>query len=326
MASYLAFERRTRSLSSLRVDPSKLVTGLTREKLESNPAIEGYLKANFPEAYEEEFKIDEVDRRADTPGEVVGMVEAIDVKTENIKLNIRSLTCYLRDLETEEGSRSCRRLRREDMIPGLLYGSDPTLGILSNKPESKVLVMTPWKLLQREIDRYHRSFESRVYDLTILENPDDDSGGTVHRVQPRNVQKHPVKSTIYCANFFRYHSGRPIEIPVVYINEEESSALKRDGFIIPLQRCVEVVVEDGAPIPEMLELECTGLKFKEVIKVDRLLVPDGVRFSPRVVKVADTLLLGVVSGRNREPEEETVVEAKKPVEVKKPAEGKKSSK
>jgi large subunit ribosomal protein L25 len=172
------------------------------------------------------------------------------------------------------------------------------LGIFSHQPESKTFIKTPWRVLQRELDRYHRGFESRVYDLTVLESPDDDSGGTVHRVIPKNVQRHPVMSSIYCANYCRYHAGRPIKIPLVYINEEESPVLKRDGFIVPIQRSVECFVEDGVPIPEKLELECTGLRYKQVVRRDRVLLPDGVRFSDRVIKKGDLFIIGVVFGKN----------------------------
>ena len=89
---------------------------------------------------------------------------------------------------------------------------------------------------------------------------------------------------------------------LTYINEEESPALKRDGFIIPIQRYIECFIEDGADIPEKLELECTGLRYKEVIRLDRIIVPDGVRFSDRVIKRGDDLVVGVVHGSSRDVE------------------------
>jgi hypothetical protein len=86
---------------------------------------------------------------------------------------------------------------------------------------------------------------------------------------------------------------------VAYVNEEESPALKRDGFILPLKRYIECFVEDGAPIPERLDLECSGLRFKDVIRKDRVALPDGVRFSDRVERRGREFLIGVVFGRSR---------------------------
>ncbi|GAX14276.1 hypothetical protein FisN_1Hh471 [Fistulifera solaris] len=295
LSSRLPLHRRVlaKALSSLRQDPSVFVQGLTKAKAETDDVTLAYLKANYPIAFQEEEK-----QQASAPIIKSNDVESKTVSDDSYELNIRPLTCYLRDSEKETGSRSSEWLREEKMIPGILYGGDPSLGIRSDQPESKFLIKTPWRLLQAELDRYHRSFESRVYDLTV-EDPDDDSSGTVHRVIPQNVQRHPVKETIYCANFCRYHAGRPIRLPLVYVNEEESPALKRDGFIIPIQRYVECFVGEGTPIPERLELECTNLQFKEVIRVDRVILPDNVRLSDRVLKRGDDYILGVVHGKNR---------------------------
>lgn len=290
-----------RSLSSLKKDPSKFVYNVSKDRVLEDPVVAEYFKANYPEVFEEEQEY----QKAESFGSEVAVAEdnvatpESEPETEASKLNIRSLTCYLRDAENEEGSRGSQRLRDDHVIPGLLYGGDPALGIHSRDPASKTLIKTPWKYLQRELDRYHRSFESRVYDLTVLESPDDDSGGTVHRVIPKNVQRHPVQSTIYCANFCRYHAGRPIKLPLVYANEEESPALKRDGFIVPIQRFIECFVDEGTPIPERIELECTDLQFKEVIRTDRVILPNNVRFSDRVIKKGDDFILGVVHGKNR---------------------------
>jgi hypothetical protein len=68
----------------------------------------------------------------------------------------------------------------------------------------------------------------------------------------------------------------------VYINQEESAALKRDGYIVPVNKHVECFVEDGVPIPEFLALECTGLQLKDVVRIDRIIFPDGVRPTDRV--------------------------------------------
>lgn len=282
-------------------DPSRLVHGISKEDLESNQALADYVRANFPDAFEPK---DQAPSSA-IPSGVRTVATSRDIdgtetkEDEKYARNIRPLFTYVRDPVLEEGTRAGKRLRATGMIPGLLYGGDPSLGIYSNQPESKTFVKTPWNILQGELDRYHHHFESRVYDLTLLEHPDDDSGGTVHRVIPRNLQRHPVESSIYCVNFCRYHAGRPIKIPIAYINEEESPALKRDGFILPIQRYIECFVEDHVDIPEALDLECTDLKFKDVIRLDRISLPDGVRLSDRVMKRGDDFILGVVFGKGR---------------------------
>jgi ribosomal protein L25 (general stress protein Ctc) len=284
----------------LRVDPSKLVSGLDMATIENSPEIIDYLEANFPEAFSA------ADRDA-ANNEASPSLSATELPKPNINQrleesysrNIRPLSCYIRD---KEGSRSSRYLRRNFIVPGILYGSDPSLGIFSHQPESKLLLQTEARDLQRELDRYHHNIESRVYDLTVYDHPEA-TEGHVHRVIAKNLQRHPVHgSLLYCLNYVRYHAARPIKLPIAYINEEESLALKRDGFIVPIQRYIECFVEDGVDIPEKLELECTALKLKEVIRTDRIILPDGVRFSDRLAKQGKEFIIGVVFGRRRDGE------------------------
>lgn len=121
-------------------------------------------------------------------------------------------------------------------------------------------------------------------------------------VVPADLQMHPVSHWAYCLNFIRYHPGKPLKIPIRTINEEESPTLKRGGFFGFVNRFIECLVEEGTPIPEYLALECTGLKQKEVVRRERLIVPEGVTIHPRV---PEDYLMGTVYGaRGVEVEEE----------------------
>ena len=270
-------------------DPSRYVSGVTNEDIEKDPVLAAYFAANFPE--DEPMML----------GKPIVEEKEEEEEEEAVSRNIRELHCLKRDHEIEEGSRVCRRLRHDRFIPGLIYGSDPTKGILSKDPSSKVFIKTPWNLLQRELDLYHRNIECRVYDLTLFEDPED-TVGNVHRVIPTDVQWHPMQHKIYCCNFLRYFPGRPIKIPIVYINVDESPVMKRGGFIAPVNRHLEVVIEDGVPIPERLELDCTGFKVKQVIRSESIILPDGVKPSRRVK--LDRFLVGTVFGKRMKGEEE----------------------
>jgi len=265
----------------------RIVAGLSLEEVESNSEIKEFLLSklgfgkkggaditngvSIPAEVLKKFGIEDEEvtaseRKCGNPRVDAGLGDA-----EQESLNIRVLRTYLRS----QGE-SSKRLRYNGIIPGILYGSDPSSEILSSDPSSSILLQTPWSELQRELDRYHRRFESHVYDLSVFEN-EDDTEGTVHRVVPSSIQRHPVKGSIYCANFLRYHAGRPLKIPLTYVNEEESPALKRDGFIIPVKKHVECFVEEGVTIPDAIEVECTGLQVKDIVRMDRLIFPDGVK-------------------------------------------------
>lgn len=323
------------------VDLSKLVDGVTKERLDSDPALLEFMQANFPDAFEVDEDLEDpvyAQMRAmgintDPPDSYAGKKRKAEKAKKSgaagsavYPRNIRPLTCFRRDPLSEDGSRSSKKLRKQqDLIPGLLYGADPTQGILDSRDHStKIFIKTPWNLLKSELDRYHRSFDSRIYDLRVLEHPDDEEG-TVHRVTPQNVNKHPLLEELYCCNFLRYHPGRPLKIPFNFINTEDSPALKRDGFVVPIQRKIECFIEDGADIPEAIDVECTGVKFREVIRPDRLILPDGVRFSDRVRKQTEKrrFIVGVVfggtRGANLEEEEEEKKEEEAPKKEAEPA-------
>lgn len=275
-------------------DPSTFVHGVTVADLAKDPALAEYFAVNFPE-YGTASTTD-VDSTASSSTATAddADVDADDI-SESSPLNIRQLSAYKRIVE---GSQECYRLRKHQfLIPGLIYGSDPTQDprVLSNHPASRIKVMTPWEQIQREMDRFtYHNFESRVYDLTVYEDEDDEEG-VVHRVAPANVQFHPFQNKIYCCNYLRYHAGKPINIPIVYVNEEESGAMKRGGFVVPQTRHISCLVEDGAPIPEAVEMDCTGLKLKEVIRMDRIIFPPGVTASKRVNP--KKFLVGTLFGR-----------------------------
>lgn len=279
-------------------DPSTFVQGLTSDDVEKDAALKEYFAVNFPE-YGTGSSAD-----TDSASKESSSVKssALDDEKEEIEypLNIRPLSAYKR---TEVGSQPCYRLREHSqLIPGIIYGSDPTKSILSNVPSTKIIVTTPWELIQREMDLFtYHNFESRVYDLTLYEDDDDDVG-EVHRVVPADVQFHPIQHKIYCCNYLRYHPGRPIKIPIVYANEEESAALKRGGFVVPQNRHISCIVEDGAPIPEAVEMDCTGLVLKEVVRMDRLIFPEGVTASKKVNK--EKFLVGSIFGRRADEVDE----------------------
>jgi hypothetical protein len=112
-------------------------------------------------------------------------------------------------------------------------------------------------------------------------------------VIPTDLQMHPVDHTAFCLNFIRYHPGKPIRLPIRTINEEESPAMKRGGFIAFTNKTIECLIDENAVVPEYIPLECSGLRQKDVVRRDRLVLPEGVVISPRV---SEDYLLGSVFG------------------------------
>ena len=263
---------------------SKMVSGLDAERAASDPKVAEYLAANFVDDIDENYMIVKKD---------IGSINEAPTDDEKISaMNIYNMSCHARCGETEDGSNASRRLRKAGLIPGVIYGGDKSKGIHHMDKKHILPIKTPQNQLYSAINLHgHRTLESRLYDLTVEET------GEVHQVLPRGLQMHPVKEKIICLNFIRYYPGRPIKIPILPINQEDSPAMKRGGFIVWQNRYLECVVEDGVPIPEHIELECSGLERKTVLRQERLLIPDGVSVSPRIDNGKHKWLLGSVFGR-----------------------------
>jgi hypothetical protein len=327
----------------LQAAPSKYVTGVTPEQIASDPVLAEYFTANFKDW---EIEPDVLIREKEV--EEVVTEEEVDehapvLPPEYVARGIRPLVAYARLRGIEEGTRNCRKMRNPfqtnlpghdyfPLIPGIVHGSDPTSGILSVDHSSKLLVKTPWFEIQRELDRYHPNFESKVYALTIYS--EEDCNVAYHKskqnvpppefkvcqetmtiteipppppptlkqrtplvenmlVLPADLQMHPVDHAAFCLNYIRYHPEKPIKLPIRTVNEEESPAMKRGGFLAFANKKIECLVEDGAVIPEFIPLECTGLRQKDVVRRDRLVLPEGVSIHPRV---REDFLVGSVFG------------------------------
>ena len=361
--------------------PNKYVTGVTPGQVSEVQAVRDWYAANFKDWEDEPDRIivgggggggEEEEEGAESKAAedededdaaVFGGIVLPECLTSR---NVRPLVAYLREPGSEEGSRNCYRMRNPGvndpnfpLVPGMLHGSDPTAGILSISPDSKIMVKTPWFEIQRELDRYHHgingSFANRVYALTVYRAEDahldhhrsrvvkkrdrnkykvDDENMVIVPVPPpdlpvppprhvvpglenvlvvpADLQMHPVGNFPFCLNFVRYHPKKPIKIPVRTVNEEESPAMKRGGFLSMVNRTIECLVDEGVPIPERISVECAGLRQKDVVRRDRLVVPGGVRVHPRVP--ADYLIgtvFGAKGGAGGEDEEKKEDEKKK---------------
>ena len=78
------------------------------------------------------------------------------------------------------GSRRSRLLRRQNQVPGVLYGLDDEKNVL------KRMIMVDMKSIEREMRNRKSSFENTLYELKL-------SDDTSYQVTPRQLQVHPCK-------------------------------------------------------------------------------------------------------------------------------------
>jgi len=168
-------------------------------------------------------------------------------------------------------------------------------------PENyRILVLTSHQAIQRELVVNKvpggTALESRVYKLTISEDfePAGVKEGDVLDVVPRHVQFHPLRNDVLNLNYLRYFPGRVLKVPLRYGMVDESPALKRGAFVLAQNRFVDVTVEEGGTIPEFVEVNCAGLRLKDKVRRDRLVLPEGCEWGR---EVGEDFLVGSVFGR-----------------------------
>ena len=81
-------------------------------------------------------------------------------------------------------------------------------------------------------------------------------------------------------DFFRLAKGAKVQvnIPVVFINEEESPGLKRGGVMNVVRHELDLMC-DADHIPDQIEIDVTGLEIGDSIHISSITLPTGAESS-----------------------------------------------
>ncbi len=160
------------------------------------------------------------------------------------------------ELRERAGKGSARAARRAGRVPGVVYGAtkDPALVTLDAKD------------LLRELKS--GSFLATVYDLDV--------GGRKERVLPREVHFDPVTDGAIHVDFMRVSAATSVtvEVPVVFLNEEEAPGLKRGGLLNVVRHEIEMVCNADS-IPPNIEVDLTGLEIGDSVHISMIALPAG---------------------------------------------------
>jgi large subunit ribosomal protein L25 len=155
------------------------------------------------------------------------------------------------------GKGPARAARRAGRVPGVIYGS---------KKDPSMVTVDP-----RELDRELKTgaFLATIYDVQLDQNKE--------RVLPRDVQFDPVTDRPIHVDFLRVSatSSVTVQVPVNFLNEEESPGLKRGGLLNVVRHEIEMTCRADA-IPAGIEVDLTGLDIGDSIHISMIALPDGV--------------------------------------------------
>eukprot|EP00128_Syssomonas_multiformis_P013280 Colp12_sorted_trinity150504_noHs@6058 len=179
--------------------------------------------------------------------------------------------------QAKTGSRQSRYLRKDKIVPGVLYGTDNDGNVLKN------LIQVSQKEVMKELRVRGASFENTVYEMTVKEEIDEGSeveapktkDVATYLVTPRQTQFSPITEFPVSVNFLRYRPGNRVRIPVVYKNMDMSADIKRGCFLVHVHQFVECVC-DG-PVPATIVVDLAEAKKGDIFRLTPELLPDKVR-------------------------------------------------
>ena len=198
----------------------------------------------------------------------------------------------------ERGSRSNRRLRRDGLVPGVIYGGGENQNFAF-----KVDALALRKLLAEG---------AALLDLEI-------DGGRTRPVIVKDQQNHPVRDEVIHIDFLEVRLDEKIQttVPVELEGAEESPGVKEGGVLEHVTRelNVEALPTD---IPDNVVVDVSAMEIAATLALSEVAAPQGVTFldDPEETVIA-TLVPPTEVEEPEEIEEETVLvgEDGEPIEV-----------
>ncbi|MCU0949971.1 MAG: 50S ribosomal protein L25/general stress protein Ctc [Burkholderiaceae bacterium] len=189
---------------------------------------------------------------------------------------------------TAQGTSASRRLRRADKVPGIIYGgkSEPVAIELEHNPL--------FHALRKE------KFHASILDMEL--------DGKGERVLLRTYQMHPYKPQVLHIDFQRVAEDQPIHmrVPLHFAGQENSPAVKLNAAIVSHVMSEVEIACLPKDLPEFIEVDLSGLKSTDVVKVLDLKMPAGVK---TVVKGKENPVVVTVSVPGGATEDESAAPA-----------------
>jgi large subunit ribosomal protein L25 len=190
------------------------------------------------------------------------------------------------DPRTEFGSRTSRRLRRQGLVPGVVYsgGSEATHFQVSERDVRSVI-----------------GEGAALFDLSV-------DGGKARPVVVKEQQLHPVKGTLRHIDLQEVRLDEAIQAEVLIELEgvEDAPGVKASGVLEHVTR--EILVEAlPTEIPDKIIVDVSAMEINDTLQLSVVAVPIGVTFvaeDPEEVTIA-TLAPPRVEEAAPEVEEET---------------------
>ena len=164
---------------------------------------------------------------------------------------------------TDEGKGASRRLRREGLVPGIVYGGhqDPQM----------ISVVHSDLVHQLESE----AFYSSLLDLKL--------GDASTKVVLKDLQRHPAKPFLLHVDFQRVSMQEKLRmtVPLHFDNEATAVGVKKGGVVSHNLTEVEITCLPK-DLPEFIAVDMARMDVGDIIHVSELVLPDGVELTHAV--------------------------------------------
>jgi large subunit ribosomal protein L25 len=156
------------------------------------------------------------------------------------------------------GSRRVRRLRREGLVPGVLYGKGHARAIVVGERELRSALTGPSGL-------------HAILDVVI------EGQTTPHHAVLKEYQRHPIRGTLTHVDFHEVRLDQAIQASVSIHLIGESPGAKQGGVVQQVTREIRVEALPTA-IPEHIEADMSSLEVGATLRIADLDAIEGLAF------------------------------------------------
>ena len=161
------------------------------------------------------------------------------------------------ELGRELGSSATRRLRRENKIPGVLYG-------LGDEPVS---VAVAYGELRAAL-----STDAGLNQLISL-----DMGGDQALSIVKELQRHPVRDEVIHVDFLRVDPNQEIAVDVPIVLEGDARKVTDENGMVDQTLFTLTVLATPTTIPNEVTVDISELEINDSVRVEDIELPAGVR-------------------------------------------------
>ena len=178
------------------------------------------------------------------------------------------------EMRDDQGKGASRRLRRQGMVPAVIYGAgrDP-----------RNLMFDHNKVLRQLEDP---SFYSSILNVKV--------GEKSRAAIVKDIQRHPSKTQIIHIDLQRIVEDEQIkmQIPIHYLGEEDAVGVKIGGGTVTKIMTELEISCLPKDLPEFLEVDISELELDQMLNVSDISLPKGVEISD-IVKEQDQAIVSI---------------------------------